>query len=53
MRLTPEQIRLLQRYPRAASVWRRIGLTLEPTTRVVVEDGVVRLVRRVAVSQPQ
>lgn len=52
MRLTPEQIRLLQRYPRAASVWRRVGLTLEPKTRIIIEDGVVRLVRQTA-TQPQ
>lgn len=47
MRLTPEQMKLLQRFPRAASVWRRLGLTLSPSTRVLVsDDGIVRLVRK-------
>lgn len=46
MRLSRRQIQTLQRHSRATRVWRRIGVKLDSSTRVVVQDGRVRIVRR-------
>jgi hypothetical protein len=44
--LSRQQLRQLQRYPRAASVWKRRGVHLASTTRVEVVNGQVRIVRQ-------
>ena len=46
MRLNRRQMQTLRRYPRSTRVWGRNGVRLAKTTRVVVSDGNVRVVRR-------
>jgi len=46
MRFNRRQMKMLSRYPRATRVWGRNGVRLASSTRVVVQDNQVRVVRQ-------